>query len=73
LRVVRARLARVQRRRERQWRDPEEAVADLRDAFQMVLDEDGVPEQLALRADGHRVKGLGASYRQPNEFWLVPR
>ena len=25
----------------------EEAVADLRDAVQMVLDEDGVPEQLA--------------------------
>jgi hypothetical protein len=30
---------------------PEEAVADLREAVQMVLDEDGVPEQLAHTLD----------------------
>lgn len=30
---------------------PEEAVADLREAVQMVLDEDGVPEQLAQTLD----------------------
>jgi predicted RNase H-like HicB family nuclease len=30
---------------------PEEAVADLREAVQMVIDQDGVPEQLALLRD----------------------
>lgn len=30
---------------------PEEAVADLREAVQMVLDEDGVPEQLEHTLD----------------------
>jgi predicted RNase H-like HicB family nuclease len=30
---------------------PEEAVADLREAVEMVLDEDGVPEQLARTLD----------------------
>ena len=30
---------------------PEQAVADLRQAVQMVIDEDGVPEQLAHTLD----------------------
>ena len=30
---------------------PEQAVADLREAVQMVIDEDGVPEQLARTLD----------------------
>ncbi len=30
---------------------PEEAIADLREAVRMVLDEDGVPEQLAHTLD----------------------
>jgi hypothetical protein len=30
---------------------PEEAIADLREAVQMVLGEDGVPEQLAQTLD----------------------
>lgn len=30
---------------------PEEAVADLREAVRMVLDEDGIPEQLARTLD----------------------
>jgi hypothetical protein len=30
---------------------PEEAVADLREAVQMVIDEDGIPEQLAHTLD----------------------
>jgi predicted RNase H-like HicB family nuclease len=30
---------------------PEEAVADLREAVEMVIDEDGVPEQLARTLD----------------------
>jgi hypothetical protein len=30
---------------------PEEAVADLREAVQMVIDEDGIPEQLAQTLD----------------------
>jgi predicted RNase H-like HicB family nuclease len=30
---------------------PEEAVADLREAVQLVLDEDGIPEQLAHTLD----------------------
>lgn len=30
---------------------PEEAVADMREAVEMVLDEDGVPEQLARTLD----------------------
>jgi hypothetical protein len=30
---------------------PEDAVADLREAVQMVIDEDGVPEQLARTLD----------------------
>lgn len=30
---------------------PEEAVADLREAVQMVIDEDGVPAQLARTLD----------------------
>jgi hypothetical protein len=30
---------------------PEEAVADLREAVEMVIDEDGVPEQLAQTLD----------------------
>lgn len=34
---------------------PEEAVADLREAVQMVLDEDSVPEQLTQTLDLGRV------------------
>jgi predicted RNase H-like HicB family nuclease len=30
---------------------PEEAVADLREAVQLVIDEDGIPEQLAHTLD----------------------
>ena len=30
---------------------PEEAVADLREAVKMVIDEDGIPEQLAHTLD----------------------
>jgi predicted RNase H-like HicB family nuclease len=30
---------------------PEEAIADLREAVRMVLDEDGVPDQLAHTLD----------------------
>lgn len=30
---------------------PDEAVADLREAVEMVLDEDGIPEQLARTLD----------------------
>ena len=30
---------------------PDEAVGDLREAVQMVIDEDGVPEQLARSLD----------------------
>ena len=30
---------------------PDEAIADLREAVQMVLDEDGVPEQLQRTLD----------------------
>lgn len=30
---------------------PEEAIADLREAVQMVIDEDGIPEQLAHTLD----------------------
>lgn len=30
---------------------PDEAIADLREAVQMVIDEDGIPEQLARTLD----------------------
>jgi predicted RNase H-like HicB family nuclease len=30
---------------------PEQAVADLREAVEMVIDEDGIPEQLAQTLD----------------------
>jgi len=44
-------MARLQRRRERQRRTPEEAVADLREAVLMVIEEDGVPAQLEHTLD----------------------
>jgi predicted RNase H-like HicB family nuclease len=31
--------------------DPEQAIANLREAVEMVIDEDGVPEQLARTLD----------------------
>jgi hypothetical protein len=44
-------MARVVRRGERLWRHARKGLASLRDAVQMVLDEDGVPPELAQTRD----------------------
>ena len=48
---MRARMARVVRRGERFRRHARRGLASLRDAVQMVLDEDGVPPELAETLD----------------------
>jgi hypothetical protein len=51
---------------------PEDAVADLREAVQMVIDEDGVPEQLCAEVSA-QVSGGGRESNPPTTLRAVRR